>query len=226
MSSDDQGNIIIWNGEDYTLINDDLKGFAASASNNGELISVRNEDNSISIYRVEFWELIKTSIPLDTITLNMEWSPNNQSIAIGSLDPNVYIWDFISSDFIILGTHDGIHVRGVSWSPDGKYLATGASDDTIIIWDVEKRQEFIRWHVMPTNDDLNGKMINSIEWSPDGTVIATSGWDDKIILRNAHTGQVIKELQGESAAIYAIGWSQSGMLASAGSGGSLQIWGD
>lgn len=223
-SSDDQGNIIVWSAEDFSIITDELTGYHVAFSHDGQFIAARNEDGSISVYESKFWNHVKTSPAINSRILDVQWSPDNEMVAFVARDSNVYLWKIRNDELIVLEGHSGNDVRGLAWSPNGVFLATGASDDDIIIWEVEREREFIRWRVPAIRDDLVGKMINSLAWSEDGMVLASSGWSDEITLRNAKTGMVIQTFEASSEAVYSIQWSTHDVLASAGNGRVLQIW--
>src|SRR6266581_2785699 len=66
---------------------------------------------------------------------SVAWSPNGTSIASGSEDKTVQIWD-ASRGILILSysRHTGV-VSSVTWSPDGRYIASASDDKTVQVWD-------------------------------------------------------------------------------------------
>ena len=67
----------------------------------------------------------------------MAFSPDGKTLASGSPDGTVRLWDLATSRPIgaPLTGHTGL-VTSVAFSPDGKTLATGSADDTVRLWDV------------------------------------------------------------------------------------------
>ena len=65
---------------------------------------------------------------------SVAYSPNGQTLASGSWDKTIKLWNVKTGN--LLQTLEGhyILVYSVAYSPDGQTLASGSSDDTIKIW--------------------------------------------------------------------------------------------
>ena len=106
--------------------------------------------------------------------MSVSFSPEGQTLASGSWDNTVRIWDVNTARPLrTLTGHTG-WVISVSFSPDGQTLATGSWDNTVRIWDVN------------TGDPLrtltgHTSVVRSVSFSPDGQTVAT-GSDDGIVL--------------------------------------------
>ena len=91
--------------------------------------------------------------PIDAILANLSrrssvlsvaWSPDGRSLASGSADNTIRLWDVASAkETARLEGHTG-SVRSVAWSPDGRSLASGSADNTIRLWDVASAKETAR----------------------------------------------------------------------------------
>ncbi|MCH2612241.1 MAG: hypothetical protein MK006_14350 [Pirellulales bacterium] len=119
--------------------------------------------------------------PIRTLTghegpvYSVAFSPDNTTIASGSRDGTVTLWDSQSgAEIRTLTGHAGI-VRSVAFSPDGKTIASVSFDKTVRLWDSQTGEE---------NKTLTAHQrdVHSIAFSPDGKTIAIAGNDKTIKL--------------------------------------------
>ncbi len=110
---------------------------------------------------------------------NVAFSPDGKTLASGSADNTIILWDVASRQPIgqPLSAHSD-YVLSVAFSPDGKTLASASNDQTIILWDVASRQ--------PIGQPLSGhsSAVFSVAFSPDGKTLASGSLDNTIILWN------------------------------------------
>ena len=67
----------------------------------------------------------------------MAFSPDGTTLASGSHDKTIRMWDMETGQLrTILKGHKN-RVNSVAFSPDGRTLASGSRDKTIRLWDVE-----------------------------------------------------------------------------------------
>jgi tetratricopeptide (TPR) repeat protein len=69
------------------------------------------------------------------MVLSVAWSPDGKTLASGSGDHNVKLWEAATGKLLsTLQEHTDI-VRSIAWSPDGKTLASGSDDKRVKLWD-------------------------------------------------------------------------------------------
>ena len=65
---------------------------------------------------------------------SVSFSPEGQTLASGSDDGTVRLWDVNTGNLLhTLTAHRG-SVYSVSFSPDGRTLASGSFDHTVLLW--------------------------------------------------------------------------------------------
>ncbi|WP_414590255.1 WD40 repeat domain-containing protein, partial [Scytonema sp. PCC 10023] len=63
------------------------------------------------------------------------FSPDGKTIASGSVDNTVRLWNLNGQLLKTLSGH-GSSVRSVAFSPDGKTIASGNNDNTVRLWNL------------------------------------------------------------------------------------------
>ncbi|NBC02652.1 MAG: NACHT domain-containing protein [Bacteroidetes bacterium] len=131
----------------------------------GEISGKADLTICLSKHLDEKWQ--PTAIP------NLEWSPNNEHIAISYYSNFVCIVS-IENPFkphVISAHSNGVLV--IKWSPDGRFLATGSSDYSVQIWETTRFTEYFK---------LLGHegFIYDLDWTPDSKKIASASQDGTV----------------------------------------------
>ena len=151
-SGSGDNTIILWDVASQQPIGQPLRGhdssiYSVAFSPDGKTLASGSAD-----YTVILWDVstaFNTSVahasgqpigqPLQSHSDHVStvaFSPDGKTLASGSSDDTIILWDVASRQPIGQPFSHRDAVNSVAFSPDGKTLASGGDDDTIILWDV------------------------------------------------------------------------------------------
>jgi len=147
------------------------------------------------------------------------FSPDERTLACGSLDGTLKLWDIASG--VLLWS--GGQTKGISclaFAPDGGLLASGGHDATVRLWDAKRGT--------PVQEVPHPGSVFALAWSPDGHLFASGDAAGALRLwERQQTGPAtcLQTLVGHSNLVRGLAFAPDGSrLASASWDGSVKLW--
>ncbi|KAL3828556.1 hypothetical protein ACJIZ3_017358 [Penstemon smallii] len=122
---------------------------------------------------IENWKVAMTLRGHTADVVDLNWSPDDSTLASGSLDNTIHIWDMSNGICTaVLRGHSSL-VKGVAWDPINSFIASQSDDKTVIIWRTSD------WSIAHKTDGHWAKSLGStffrrLDWSPCGHFITTT----------------------------------------------------
>jgi len=144
-------------------------------------------------------------------------SPDGKTVASGSADKIISIWNLDSGKLIQTLTGHANWVRSVAISPDGQTLVSCSADKTIKIWNLSsgKLIQTLTGH---------GNGVSSVAISPDGKTIISGSDDGKLKLWELNSGNLIYTLTGHTGYVLSVSISPNGKTIASGCGEIVKLW--
>ncbi len=144
-------------------------------------------------------------------------SPDGKSIASGSDDNTVQVWDANSGSHLATHTANGT-VRSLTWSPDGARIASTVYD-TVEVWNSTSG------NLLNTYKGHSGNNVNAVAWSHNGKHVASGSDDRTVQVWDAASLSASYTYTGHAQPVYAVSWSaDDSRVASGGADITVQVW--
>ncbi|MBD1942470.1 serine/threonine protein kinase [Coleofasciculus sp. FACHB-712] len=164
------------------------------------------------------WRCVHTLIGHSSWVRSIAISPNGQTLASGSNDKTIKLWQVDSGKLIHTLTGHSSWVRSIAISPDGQTLASGSGDSTIKLWQVDSGK-LIRTFTG------HSRWVHSVVFSPDGQTLASGSGDKTMKLWQVGSGKLIRDFTGHLDYIFSVAFSPDGQsLASCSQDYTIKLW--
>lgn len=148
---------------------------------------------------------------------SVAFSPDGTTIASGSYDHFIKLWDVAGGLLQHTLTGHSFFVFSLSFKPDGSALVSAGKDSTTRLWHTGEEIPFL---TVPESSE-----VNTVSYSPDGATIAIGGEDATIRLRRSTDGALVRTMTGHSLFVYSVAFSpDGGTLISGGFDRTIKLW--
>ena len=186
-------------------------------SHNGKILVSGSADKTVKI-----WELSSKNEPFTISAFSsaitaLAISPNDDIVAIASLDNNIRLRRLEDGKLIASIPTDS-SIACLSFSGDGKLLAAGGFNHNITLWELTTRQ------LMNT---LTGhqELISSVQFTPDHQHLISASWDGTLKYWDIAQSEVLENIGSHQDAILAMDLSRDGRtLVTGGADQRIGIW--
>ncbi len=151
--------------------------------------------------------------------LTLAFSPDERTLASGSYDGSIKLWEVASGALL----WSGWHTKGIiclAFAPDGGLLASGGYEATIRLWDAKLGT--------PLQEVPHPGAVLALAWSPDGDLLASGDVAGTLRLwqmQPTGSARCVQTLSGHSKLVRGLAFAPDGsQLASAGWDGTLKLW--
>jgi hypothetical protein len=165
--------------------------------------------------RVKVWDLARPNAPALVLeghergVGSIAVSHDGRSLASGSADSTVRVWDLATGEKVMVGRgHGTSSVEGVGWLPDGRVVSAGY-DGKLAVWDVAAAA--VVGEVQASRHASHGLAV-----SRDGRFAAIGGGDASIALVDLASREVAREWRWLTSLTLALAFSPDGKLVLAG----------
>ena len=192
---------------------------AVAISRSGQYWAAISRRGEVRVWREE-GKLLHLAWQAHTdTTLALALSPDELTLASGSDDGSVKLWEVESSALLGLGWN----TKGtmcLAFSPDGRLLASGGVDATVRLWNPK---------LGPPLEELpHPSPVLSLAWSPDGRLLASGDFAGTTRLwEMQHTGpaRCVQTLSGHTNLVRGLAFAPDGSrLASASWDSTVKLW--
>ncbi len=222
--------VILWDVHSHEMVN--------TLQHNNSVLSVVFSQNGAAIAtgggslqqpqgEARLWDMHtgRLTASLDGVAgavTSLAFGPDGKTLAIGSRDGAVRIWESATDKVRIVLQGQGI-IMGVAFTPDGAVVAagTGATGSP-------KADELWMWKVAGPNVSATSlgraASLVAVSFSTDGTSLATGSRDGLVKLWSVGKSRSIASIQAQTSPVLGLAVSPDGKLVACGSEDGARIW--
>ncbi|HYE94803.1 MAG TPA: T9SS type A sorting domain-containing protein [Rubricoccaceae bacterium] len=201
----------------YTCNSDGVTEVAFSPDDSLVAAGGGDWDAEVRIWRRSDGELLhELAFGRTTVVDGMQFSPDGQRIAIGSLDPELVIVN-LSGMFVEHVVTTG-QTADLAYSADGSRLAVGTWLAGIRIVDTGTGD------IVRTISGAHGGAVRRVDFSADGTLLVSGGDDGLVKVWSVADGSLVRTMTGHSGAVTALDLSDDDRFVVSGGDTTIRLW--
>ncbi len=187
----------------------------------GKTIPIDVELKAVPVARINYanFAVSATLSGHNEVVYSVCFSPDGNTIASGSFDNTIKLWDASTGTLKTTITEGGNYVLSVRFSSDGKTIASGSAADNIIkLWDAKTG-------TLKTTLTGHNRHVRSVCFSPDGKTVASGSGDNTIKLWDARTGTLKTTITEGGNYVLSVCFSPDGKTIASGSrDNTIKLW--
>ena len=153
----------------------------------------------------------RESLSVDQGVFDIEFSPDERLIAMGSVGGPASLWDAETGERRLMLPGEAGGIYRIDFSPDGRTVAGVGRDNRLHVWDAATGEEVLS--VPAHGDGVSGGLFQGtldVAYSPDGSRLATAGADGLAKVWDAATGELLLTFAEHTDSLHSLAYSPDG----------------
>lgn len=143
---------------------------------------------------------------LKDYALGLAWSPDGNTLAVGSTDGRIRMWNLSpeSSEILFPAAGSGGHadsIGSLAFSPEGRLLASCGNDGSVVLWDVSSR-------IPQARSTPAGCYLEDVCFDPKGRFVAAVGADGYLRVWSGLDMEPWFAVKDSDKHLWAVSWNQ------------------